>query len=51
VSRVSLPGFSQLSRRAEAGPPLPRRPNARTPLARPMDQPGVLWDAFREGCD
>jgi hypothetical protein len=48
VSRRSQPGFGQLNRRIEAGPLLPRRPNARTPLAKPRDQPGVLWDAFRE---
>ena len=48
MSRGSLPGFSQLSRRVEADRPLPRRPNAHTLLARPGDQPGVLWDAFRE---
>ena len=48
MSRRSLPGFSQLGRRFEAGPPLPRSHNAGTPLAKPKDQPGVLWDAFRE---
>lgn len=49
MSRRSLPGFSQTGRRIEAGLPLPRHPNARAPLSKPKDQPGVLWDPFRKG--
>jgi hypothetical protein len=49
VSRRSQPHFGQLERRLEAGLPLPRRPNACAPLIKPMDEPGVLWDAFRKG--
>jgi hypothetical protein len=30
------------------GVPVPRQANARTPLAKPQDEPGVLWAAFRE---
>lgn len=48
VSRRGHPYFSQLNRRAEASTPAPRGINARTPLAKPNDEPGVLWDAFRE---
>jgi hypothetical protein len=48
VSRRSLPGNSQPGRRVEAGGPLPRRPDAGTPFAKPGDEPGVLWDVFRE---
>jgi hypothetical protein len=48
VSRRCRPHFSQLNRRLDPGVPAPRRANARTPLAKPKDEPGVLWDAFRE---
>ena len=48
MSRSGRAYFSQLNRRIEAGTSLPRRANARTPLAKPKDEPGVLWDAFRE---
>jgi hypothetical protein len=48
VSRRSQSGFSQLNRRVETGLLLPRRANARSSMARPRDEPGVLWDAFRE---
>jgi hypothetical protein len=37
-----------MKRRSEAGMAGPRRSNTRTPLAKPKDEPGVLWDAFRE---
>ena len=45
----ACPYFSQANRRLETGAPGPRRANARTPLAKPKDEPGVLWEAFREG--
>jgi len=48
VSRRGQPYFNQVNRRAEAGLPGPRRANTRTPLAKPKDEPGVLWAAFRE---
>jgi hypothetical protein len=48
VSRRARPHFSQFNRRIEPGVPGPRRANARTPLAKPKDEPGVLWDVFRE---
>jgi hypothetical protein len=47
VSRHPHPYFSQV-RRPEAGSSLPRRANARTPLVKPKDEPGVLWEAFRD---
>jgi hypothetical protein len=47
VSRHPHPYFSQINRRPEAGPARPRRANARTPLVKPKDEPGVLWEAFR----
>ena len=48
MSRRGHPYFSQMNRRAEAGTAGPRRANARTPLAKPKDEPGVLWAAFRD---
>jgi hypothetical protein len=48
MSRRGQAYFSQVNRRLEAGAPLARRANTRTPLAKPKDEPGVLWDAFRE---
>ena len=48
VSRHPHPYFSQVNRRLETGAPKPRRTNTRTPLAKPKDEPGVLWDAFRK---
>lgn len=48
MSRRGRACFSQLHRRLEAGVPAARRANIRTPLAKPKDEPGVLWDAFRE---
>lgn len=48
MSRHPHPYFSQVNRRLEAGAPKPRRANTRTPLAKPKDEPGVLWDAFRK---
>ena len=47
MSRHPHPYFSQVKRRLEAGAPKPRRANARTPLAKPKDEPGVLWEPFR----
>jgi hypothetical protein len=48
VSRRGHPYFGRLNRRSEVGKPGPRQPNARTPLTKPKDEPGVLWAAFRE---
>jgi hypothetical protein len=48
VSRRGRAFFNQVNRRLDAGLPAPRRANARTPLAKPDDEPGVLWDAFRK---
>ena len=48
MSRHPHPYFSQINRRAEAGLARPRHANARTPLVKPKDEPGVLWEAFRE---
>ena len=48
VSRHPHPYFSQVNRRPEGGIPGPRRANPRTPLAKPKDEPGVLWEPFRE---
>jgi len=48
VNRRGHPYFSQANRRIDAGVSGPRRSNARTPLAKPKDEPGVLWAAFRE---
>jgi hypothetical protein len=48
VSRRGRAFFNQVNRRLDAGLPAPRRANTRTPLAKPNDEPGVLWDAFRE---
>ena len=48
MTRRAHPYFSGLNRRSELGNPGPRQPNARTPLAKPKDEPGVLWDAFRD---
>lgn len=48
MSRHPHPYFSRVNRHLEAGLARPRRTNTRTPLAKPKDQPGVLWDAFRE---
>ena len=47
VSRHPHPYFSQVNRRIEPGAPKPRRANTRTPLAKPKDEPGVLWAPFR----
>lgn len=49
MSRRSHPYFGRLNRRSEALKPGPRAPNARTPLTKPKDEPGVLWEAFRDG--
>jgi hypothetical protein len=48
VSRHPHPYFSQLNRRLDSATPGPRRANTRTPLAKPKDEPGVLWEAFRQ---
>jgi len=48
VSRHPHPYFSQVNRRLDPGVPKPRRANARTPLAKPKDEPGVLWAPFRD---
>ena len=48
MSRRGHPYFSQVNRRVETRVPGPSRSNTRTPLAKPKDQPGVLWAAFRE---
>lgn len=48
MSRRSQRHFGQFNRRVEAGISVPRCANARTPLAKPMDEPGVLWQAFRD---
>lgn len=48
MSRHPHPYFSQVKRRLEATVPGQRPANSRTPLAKPKDEPGVLWDAFRE---
>lgn len=48
MSRRGHPYFSQINRRSAAYMPGPSRANIRTPLAKPKDEPGVLWDAFRE---
>ena len=51
MSRRGQSYFSQVNRRLEVGAPVPRPSNTRTPLAKPNDEPGVLWEAFREGLD
>lgn len=48
MSRRGQSYFSQVNRRLEPGAPVARRTNTRTPLAKPKDEPGVLWEAFRE---
>ena len=48
MSRRGHPYFSQVKRRLEAPLPAPRHANARTPLVKPKDEPGVLWEAFRD---
>ena len=48
MSRRDQTYFSQVNRRLESVQPGPRRTNTRTPLAKPKDQPGVLWAAFRD---
>jgi hypothetical protein len=48
VTRRRHPYFGRLNRRSEAGKPGPRQANARTPLTKPKDEPGVLWEAFRD---
>jgi len=48
MSRRGQPYFSQVNRRLNAPASGPRRTNIRTPLAKPRDEPGVLWAAFRE---
>ena len=48
MSGRGQPYFSQANRRTEATLPGQRRTNTRTPLAKPKDEPGVLWAAFRE---
>ena len=48
VTRRGQPYFSQVNRRPETAVPRPRRANTRTPLAKPKDEPGVLWAAFRD---
>jgi len=48
VTRRRHPYFGRLNRRSEIGKPGPRQVNARTPLTKPKDEPGVLWEAFRD---
>ena len=48
MSRRTHPYFSQVDRRSQAAVSAQRQVNARAPLAKPKDEPGVLWDAFRE---
>ena len=48
MARRGHPYFSQINRRTAALIPGPRRANTRTPLVKPKDEPGVLWDAFRD---
>lgn len=47
MSRSTHPYFNPLHRRSEAVMPAERPTNARTPLAKPTDEPGVLWEPFR----
>ena len=48
LSRHPHPYFSRLNRRLDPRKPEPRRANTLPPLAKPKDQAGVLWDAFRD---
>ena len=48
LSRHPHPYFSRINRRLDPRKPEPRRANTLAPLAKPKDQAGVLWDAFRD---
>jgi hypothetical protein len=48
MTRRAHPYFSQVSRRPDAAASEKRRSNARAPLASANDEPGVLWQAFRD---
>jgi hypothetical protein len=51
LSRKSHPYFGQLNR-LEGATTVPRgKGRARTPLRTPDEEPGVLWEAIREGSD
>ena len=47
MSRRGQPYFSQVNRRLPV-PAAASRRTTRTPLAKPKDEPGVLWAAFRD---
>lgn len=49
MSRHTHPYVNPLDRPAEGAVPTQRQVNARAALAKPKDEPGVLWDPFREG--
>jgi hypothetical protein len=48
MSRRPRPYFGRLSRSEEPRKLAPRQRNACEPLIKPRDEPGILWDAFRD---
>jgi len=48
MSRRPHPYFGRLNNREDVRKPEPRQRNVCEPLVTPRDQPGILWDPFRE---
>ena len=48
MPRRPHPYFGRLNRHEEVAKPKPGSRNACEPSIRPRDEPGILWDAFRD---